>query len=517
VSTSTQVETATPEAPPRSGRRLRWSPTRHTYGVAAVMVFTAAAYLTVLVQNWRRLSYSAFDSVIFDQAIRNYSNFRLPHVPVKSTYAGLGPGFIQLGDHFSPIHALLAPLYWVWDDIRVLFVAQAVFYAIAAALVWRFTWRILGVAPAYLVAIAFGLSWGLQSAMLVGYHELDCAVLLLALVLERLYAGRHRQALIGATLLLLVKEEMGLVVAVLGVLFFIRGHRRWGAALSGVGLVWSALAIKVFVPAFSGSSQQYWTYRSFGPGPLSAAKFALTHPGKVVNHVVATDSRQQLLLWLLVVALGAYLVSPITLLALPSLTLRLLSDTPSYSQVYWQYNAPLMVILLMAGVDGIARLAGWLGRWSERSRPDRAEAPSAALRAGLARTLVWAWVVGILAVAGYGCTRPQFAFSRVADQRQWQQTAYQRAAFAIVGQIPRNAKVEADPLLAPLISSRTPDLVMVEGKPHGSEYVALLAKPGNHWPYRSRQDVFTLKQYYLDHGYAEIWSQDDVFLLRRQS
>lgn len=500
-------------APP--GRR--WVVTRHTYGVLGVMLLTAGVYLTLLVQTWRRVAYRAFDSVIFDQAVRGYSRFEAPRVPLKGAYAGLGHDFIQLGDHFSPIHALLAPLYWIWDDVRMLFIAQAVMYAIAAGLIWRFTRRVLGVGPAYLVAVAFGLSFGLQSAMVVGYHELDCAVVLLAFTIERLHAGRHRPALVGAALLLLVKEEMGLLIAVLGLLFLIRGHRRWGIAVSVVGLVWSALAIKVFVPSIGGNSQQYWTYRSFGSGPVSAATFILTHPGQVVQHVTATDDRRLLLLWLIAVALGAYLLSPITLLALPSLALRLLSDQDSYASVHWQYNAPLMVILLMGGVDGISRLAGWTTRVRERTTGTGdaaadAEDSSTPPASRIGRAVVWTWAVGLLVVAGYGCTRPEFAMSRIADAASWHQTSFQRAAFAVVDQIPRDATVEADDNIGVLISSRTRNLVMVDGKRHGSQYV-VLGEPV--FPFWSREQIVRLKQDYLSHGYQQVWQEDYVCLLRR--
>ncbi|WP_327006790.1 DUF2079 domain-containing protein [Dactylosporangium sp. NBC_01737] len=483
-------------------------------------------HTALMMQNWRQvIYYKSFDNVIFDQTVRAYSRFEPPRVPLKGAYAGLGTNFLQLGDHFSPIHALLAPLYWVWDDMRMLFLAQAAIYAITAAVVWRFTRSILGVVPAYLVSIAFGVSWGLQSAMDVGYHELDCAVLILALIIERLYAGHHRQAAALAGMLLLVKEEMGFLVAALGLLFFIRGHRWWGSGLAFAGVAWFALATKVFIPAFGGGSQQYWTYWSLGSGPVPAAKFALTHPWKLVELVVSTPEKRQLLLWLLAVVVGASLRSPIVLLALPSLTLRLLSDTYTYTTVHWQYNAPLMVIMLMAGVDGIARLAAWHSRWRERRgagantpAPDDPPAdPPAAAPARASRPLVWTWAIGVLAVAIYGCTTSLFAFSRLTEPDAWQQSAYQRAAVAVVDQIPANATVEADDAIGVLISSRTQHLVLVDLKKlHGSQYVVLGAAPKITWPYSSRQQILDLKQDYLNHGYEEIWAQDDVWLLKRK-
>ncbi|HEX8766718.1 MAG TPA: DUF2079 domain-containing protein, partial [Jatrophihabitans sp.] len=51
---------------------------------------------------------AGYDLGIFDQALRNYARFRAPHVPLKGTDYNI------LADHFHPIIALAAPLYWIW-------------------------------------------------------------------------------------------------------------------------------------------------------------------------------------------------------------------------------------------------------------------------------------------------------------------------------------------------------------------------------------------------------------------
>ena len=159
--------------------------------------------------------------------------------------------FLQLGDHFSPINALAAPLYWIPSDVRMLLFLQAALYAAASGVIWAYTEDALGRTPRT-VAVAFGLSWGIQEATLVGYHELDWAVLIIPLALRRLQLGRPRQALAVACALFLVKEEMGLVVAVFGFLLWLRGERKLGVIAAVVGAVWSAIAISVLVPRIGG-------------------------------------------------------------------------------------------------------------------------------------------------------------------------------------------------------------------------------------------------------------------------
>ncbi len=64
--------------------------------------------------------------------------------------------------------------------------------------------------------------------MAADFHEVAFAVPLLAIALERLDAGRLRTALIAAGLLLLVKEDFGLVVAAFGLVVGIRTRRTGG-------------------------------------------------------------------------------------------------------------------------------------------------------------------------------------------------------------------------------------------------------------------------------------------------
>jgi uncharacterized membrane protein len=46
-------------------------------------------------------------------------------------------GLPLLGDHVRPIAFVLAPLYWVWDDVRMLLIAQTLFIAAGAVFLWR--------------------------------------------------------------------------------------------------------------------------------------------------------------------------------------------------------------------------------------------------------------------------------------------------------------------------------------------------------------------------------------------
>lgn len=90
----------------------------------AVLCF--ADYAALGLRDQARMLTSGFDLGIFDQAIRAYAHGHAPTTPLK------GFGFDLLGDHFSPIIALLAPLYRIWPSADALLIAQAALFALAA-------------------------------------------------------------------------------------------------------------------------------------------------------------------------------------------------------------------------------------------------------------------------------------------------------------------------------------------------------------------------------------------------
>lgn len=69
--------------------------------------WTAAALFVVFFAvsglRFRAMATSSWDLGIFEQAVRAYAHLRAPVADLK------GPGTNLLGDHFSPVLALLAP------------------------------------------------------------------------------------------------------------------------------------------------------------------------------------------------------------------------------------------------------------------------------------------------------------------------------------------------------------------------------------------------------------------------
>lgn len=210
-------------------------------------------------QQRRRLQ-QGMDFTIFHQAVRALSEGESPWSAIKADNLW--------GDHFHPIIALLAPLYWLWDDPQVLVVAQAVALAASAAILTDTAIRVLrpgwgerpARAAALLLAAAFTVSPGVQGASTFDVHEVAFGAPLLAMACRALLLGRWRAVAAWTLGLLLVKEDAGLLVVGLALVCAVRGQRRLAAWLGATAVVWTVVVTRLVIPALS--VHETWTYAS---------------------------------------------------------------------------------------------------------------------------------------------------------------------------------------------------------------------------------------------------------------
>jgi uncharacterized membrane protein len=297
-----------------------------------------------------------YDTALFHQAVRGYAFEGVPRIPIR------GAELIQLGDHFSPVLILLAPLYWIRDDAINLMFAQAVLLALSVPFIWRFTRRVLGTASAYAVALAYGISWPMQMVLVGGFHEVAFAIPLMAVMFERQRAGRTGQAVAAAIGLLMVKEDMGFVVAGFGLCLVAEGARRTGFRLAAGGLAAVALLNFVFIPAMGGPEGRNWTFGGLGPTPSAGLLQALQHPVQAVVLLFdPAEVKVRTVIWLLIPVLFLALGSRLVLLAVPLVAERFLSDLTHHWWLALHYNGYVVVILFCAAVDAAGRLRWFPG------------------------------------------------------------------------------------------------------------------------------------------------------------
>lgn len=300
-------------------------------------------------QQFRNLIARSWDLGIFTQLARAYGELRAPIVPIKGDEVNL------LGDHFHPLLVLLAPVWWAWPSGEALLWVQALLFGLSAIPLTRLAIDRLGPRLGCLAGAAYVFSFGLQAAASVQFHEIAFAVPLLALSLTALLRDRPLASVLWAAPLVFVKEDLGLTVALLGVLIALRhrSHRGAGIALTGWGAGWFVLSTFVILPLLNTAGQYDYTDN------LGSPLEVFWPPMK----------------WLtvLMLLLAAGLIggrSPLIALMLPTLAWRFTGTVEFYWDWYWHYNAVLMPIAMAAMLDALGdRRTGRATAWWRRDAP----------------------------------------------------------------------------------------------------------------------------------------------------
>lgn len=339
----------------RSGRALLWT---------AIGAYAAGfSALSILRQD-------SFETGRFDLGNMVQAVYDTAHGRFLEMTSLQGEQISRLAAHVDPILAAFAPLWWIWPSPDMLVTAQAVAIALGALPVYRLAARHLRSPRAALgFALAYLLYPPVQWLTLNEFHPVALATPLLLWGIDLLDEDRPL-AFCGVGLLAAAtKEEVGLVVAMLGLWYWWRRRRpAWGIAIAVAGAAASVVAIGVIVPHFNAGAHSafYSRYAAVGGSPSGIAREAVTRPLHVLS--IAFDGAGRgylvdLLAPLLLLSLAAPLLA---LVALPELAINLLSATPTQTSIHFHYTAAIAAPLVAAAVLGATRVAGEDGRTGER-------------------------------------------------------------------------------------------------------------------------------------------------------
>jgi uncharacterized membrane protein len=425
-------------------------------------------YALFSVQRHRQLETSGFDLGIFEQEVRCYAHGHLPTSTLK------GPGYPLLGDHFSPITMLIAPIYRVFPFAITLLVVQAALLAVAVVPIAGWAERTVGRQAALVIAAGYGLSWGIVQTVGFDFHEVAFAVPLLAFSAVALGEYRLRAAVLCAAPLVLVKEDLGLTLAVVGALVAWRGAHRLGLLTAAGGIAATVVEMKLIIAWFNPNGTNAYL------GQVHGAEGALHQLLSVFN----PDTK--IVTVALLLAPTAFLAarSPLLLLTVPTLAWRFLSDNPAYWGTLYHYSAVLMPVVFVAFIDTLRRQTGHQS------------------------TVL---VVSMLATA---CLATQNPFIHMAHGSFWRQDSRVTETKRLLDSIPSGATVSASNWLAPQLTNRD-DVSLFGAGPQlqSPEYLIVDTEPRWTFPISAADSQLLLDQA-EQNGYTVIQRAAGVILLR---
>jgi uncharacterized membrane protein len=274
-------------------------------------------------------------------------------------FSSTAEGLNHLAVHFSPILYACAPLLWIAQTPLALAAIQAAASALIAPPIYLLAARRISPRAAMLVAFA-ALTYPPLIAMTVGdFHELAFAPATILWLAWALDARRFRTAALFAAIALTIKEDVILVVAVLGFALALWAMRRGDRELARFCGVIGAVAALLFVAYFA-------VIRPAAAGPAIAGHLA------IINHYydwhyagptprgfadAGSPIRGQYLAGVFGPLLALPLLSPAIVLALPGLAEILASHEAITLDLSTHYAAVWLPYVLIAFVFGVARIA----------------------------------------------------------------------------------------------------------------------------------------------------------------
>ena len=399
------------------------------WAAIGLLLVYVVAFSWMSIRQHESFQTNALDLAKFDQAIWNTARGRPFHITL------IQDSIVQ--SHFSPILAAYAPLYWLWPDVRLLFVIQSLCLSGAGFLLYVFfrddaPWVGLTLFGAYL------LHPSLHQVNLYEFRRITTAVLGSSLALYALFKRRYGLMIAGLALALLSKENTALLVIGIG-LYLILARREFkiGLPLLATGAAWLLLVPLVVLPAL-GTPQflskntgyslagKYFSY--LGHSPTEMVQTLLRDPRAPFAYALRRE-RLLAVFGLLWPTGFLFLLAPaVAAFVLPFLAYLLASKSDSMGELTAWYPAIILPLLAWAGAVGLSRLKdSWVN---------------------------WASVILAAASLGGYVTLSPVRPTQWARTQRFEVTDHHRQVEAALQRIPSNAVVAAQDPLVPHLSHR---------------------------------------------------------------
>ena len=425
-------------AMPASGRnRTRRAFLWRRHWPYALLLLAGILFLIVEALLHHRALATGYDLGIYDQVVWNIAHGRL----FMTTLVYETGGYY---DHFEPVLMLIAPIYWLLSNVRVLLVIQAIALGLGSLPIYLYAYkRFVGdlrsartaMIFALIIAAAYLVYPALHNANLNDFHEVALAPPLLGFALYGLLSGRRRLTFIALALCLLIKEDMAVTALTFSLYIFIlqpKGFRRRdGVIMAILTVVWIVLVLRVFYPGLTRGMPYPFVDRRYpwmGDSPESALKVFFTQPRLVLSHALQPEKLLFVLRLFAPLLFLPLLGWPVIFLAFPILFYLMLSGYEPQWSVQSYYNPPLLPFLMFGLIEA------W--RWIARALQRRQWPPQ--------RTLT---ILAMLLALGVGTGYYFFALSpggRDFDVNAFTVSDEDRTGYAMLEQVPEDAAVSTE-------------------------------------------------------------------------
>ncbi len=490
--------------------------------VAALTLLFSSYFISYLTAQQDALLTNAEDLGIMDQAIWNTILGHLFQQTIcnilNDTNCSSLQGISRFALHFEPILFPVSLLYFLWPSPKALQILQVLIVASGAfPAFWLARLRLRNEWAGAAIALLYLLYPAQQNAVTFDFHAVTFTAALLLFTLYFMYTRKTIWLLLFAILSMACKEEIPLLIVFLG-LWSMLFQRRWriGLALVLLAVFWSGLSLLVMhLSSPTGYPLLASRYTYLGSNPLQVAQTILLHPLHILKEHVWEHAHATYLATLLAPAGYLPLLAPwVLILALPSLTLNLLSADPGMYSGIFQYNAELVPVLIFSTIEAMVLIMWLVQRCQMAFLPNDTSLTLPRRKARLLRGYI---LVALLIYVVWSVVLVDFAHSAMpfAQDFRWPRLSEHSAmAQHFMALIPPTASVSAQTRLVPHLSQRLSIYLFPYGDEQ-AEYI-LLDVTGDIYPYSNvRAYDGEVKKVLLGGAYGIIALGNGYLLLER--
>ncbi len=406
-------------------------------GLFLLLLVYNAFFITYAWQKHAAFQTAGFDLGNYEQALWN----TLRGKPLALTTVPDITSNWQI--HFEPVLLLIAPIYALFPTPRALIVLQTIFISLGAVPMFLLAQQKLSSPRAGLVfAVVYLLFPALQGALLFDFHAFALAATFISWALWFLFNRRYRLVLALALLAMACKENVSLLIFMLGGYIALAQRQwRWGVVVGGVAAAWFGLVNLVFIPWVSpvGENIHLERYSQWGDSMSQVIAGVILNPLEALPFMFSGDRLRYWLRLTMPVAFTALLDPLVLLLALPELVINTLSAyPPNYQLDRFHYSIAVVPFVVAASINGVARLV-------KAAAPKFKHVQPAFLQNSLLAMITLVTLI----------YQAQFGHTPIGRYFEWPAVnPHHQKATALLAQIPPQAAVAAQNNLAAHLSRR---------------------------------------------------------------
>lgn len=217
----------------------------------------SVAYVTLSIVKHNHFL-SGYDLAVSDQVMWKYAYL---HNPITTIHAY--PFTYMMADHVEFIYIFLAPLFWIWNDVRALILAQSLFFCLSGIPMYLLA-RKKGVNEFLSLTLLFSylFFFGVQNALWNDVHSNVFGTAAIAWLLYFVEIKNLRATAVSFFIAITSKEDMALLTFAIGIVYFLTGKKTTALFLAGASLLYLFVVFVVYFPHFTPQGYRFAGHES---------------------------------------------------------------------------------------------------------------------------------------------------------------------------------------------------------------------------------------------------------------